>query len=538
MSLRSIARLISSVRETRSETYRQKPARLNAFIEAAMALLLCLVASQAQAENNENVRDSPVTSADSANRTDTNATAPKRTPTKRTGSKGSVDAPYSTASSPAPKRPSILFNRWQEDWSVLADPRVPRESFDSLKYIPLSPTDPKTYLSFGADFRERFEGLDAANFGIGQPNQDYLISRTEFHADLRVADQLQVFVQLQSNYAPWKTVITPVDVNPLDLEQAFLTLTEPVGDGTLKLRFGRQQMAFDLQRFISVRDGPNNRQSYDAAWGDYESGPWRFIAFYSHPVQDLPDRPFDDYSSPALTFGIVRAERKLFDWGRLIAYYGQFTQKNAKWLTVSGNELRNFLDTRLVIAANGFDGDLEFMGQSGTIGIDQIRAWAVGSTAGFTFKNTLWMPRFGLQFDAASGNSDPQGNVLRTFNPLFPIGYYFTLAGFTGYTNLIHFKQLVTLNFSSSTTLLLAVAEQWRETTADAVYTQPDTPVAGTAGKPGRYTGHYYQTRLDWTLDSHSSFAIEAVRFVVSDVIRQAGGHDGDYIGVQYAYGW
>jgi len=216
-----------------------------------MALLLCLVASQAQAENNENARDSPVTSADSANRTDTNATAPKRTPTKRTGTKGTVDAPYSMASSPVPKRPSILFNRWQEDWSVLADPRVPRESFDSLKYIPLSPTDPKTYLSFGADFRERFEGLDAANFGIGQPNQDYLISRTEFHADLRVADQLQVFVQLQSNYAPWKTVITPVDVNPLDLEQAFLTLTEPVGDGTLKLRFGRQQMAFDLQRFIS-----------------------------------------------------------------------------------------------------------------------------------------------------------------------------------------------------------------------------------------------------------------------------------------------
>jgi hypothetical protein len=174
---------------------------------------------------------------------------------------------------------------------------------------------------------------------------------------------------------------------------------------------------------------------------------------------------------------------------------------SAKWLTVSGDELRNILDTRLTVAANGFDGDLEFMGQSGTIGSDKIRAWAVGSTAGFTFKDTVWTPRLGLQFDVASGNSNPHGNVLQTFNPLFPNGYYFTLAGFTGYTNLIH--------------LLLA------------------PPV-----KPGRYTGNYYQVRLDWTIDSHSSFAIEAVRFVVSDVIRQAGGHDGDYIGVQYAYGW
>ena len=54
----------------------------------------------------------------------------------------------------APQRPAIMFNRWQEDWSVLADPRVPRQPFDEFKYIPLSDTDRYTYLSFGADTRE------------------------------------------------------------------------------------------------------------------------------------------------------------------------------------------------------------------------------------------------------------------------------------------------------------------------------------------------------------------------------------------------
>jgi hypothetical protein len=63
-----------------------------------------------------------------------------------------------------PQRPAIMFNRWQEDWSVLADPRVPREPFDEFKYIPLSDTDRYTYLSFGADTRERFESNNAANF--------------------------------------------------------------------------------------------------------------------------------------------------------------------------------------------------------------------------------------------------------------------------------------------------------------------------------------------------------------------------------------
>lgn len=102
-----------------------------------------------------------------------------------------------TGAATLPARPAILANRWEEDWSVLADPRVPREPFDNLKYIPLSPYDPKTYLSLGADFRERFEANDAEGFGLSpHSNNDYLISRTEAHADLHIADQVQVFTQI------------------------------------------------------------------------------------------------------------------------------------------------------------------------------------------------------------------------------------------------------------------------------------------------------------------------------------------------------
>ena len=159
---------------------------------------------------------------------------------------------------------------------MLADPRVPREPFDDLKYIPLSSDDPKTYLSLGADLRERFEANSAANFGVGHVHSDdYLISRLEAHADLRLGPHVQVFTQIESDFAPWKTMITPVDRNRLDLEQAFVVVTEPVADGTLKVRLGRQQFAFDLQRFVSVRDGPNIRQSSDAAWPITSTGPGR-----------------------------------------------------------------------------------------------------------------------------------------------------------------------------------------------------------------------------------------------------------------------
>jgi hypothetical protein len=436
-----------------------------------------------------------------------------------------------------PRRPSIMFNRWQEDWSVLADPRVPREPFDRLKYMPLSADDPKTYLSFGADLRERFEANNAPAFGIGHNrNNDYLISRMETHADLRIASQIQIFAQLQSDFAPGKTTITPVDQDRFDIEQAFIAVTEPVADGTLKLRLGRQQFAFDLQRFVSVRDGPNVRQSYDAAWVDYEHGPWRLISFYSQPVQDKDQRAFDDYSSGALTFSGVRLERKLSASSGIAVYYARFNQDNARFIAASGNERRDIVDLRYFGSAAGFDWDLEAMNQTGRIGGKDIEAWAFGTLAGYTFDDVVMTPRIGLQFDGASGNQN--GHEFGTFNPLFPNGYYLSLAGYTGYVNFIHLKPSITIHPTNTLKVMFAAAAQWRETTADAVYTQPDVPVAGTAGRPGRYTGTYFQIRADYAITTNVSAALELVHFAIGDALRRAGGHDGDYMGLELKWGW
>lgn len=447
-------------------------------------------------------------------------------------------AAASGAGDSPPTRPDILFNRWQEDWSVLADPALRTDPLDPLKYIPLSATDPKTYLSFGGSLRERLEVNDTPSFGTtSNPPDTYVISRLEAHADLR-AGPIQAFVQLQSDYAIGKTVKGPVDSDRLDLEQGFVALVEPLGPGTLKLRVGRQQFAFDLQRFVAARDGPNVRQSFDAVWGDYEIGPWRVIGYYSRPVTVRDDAPFDDFSNTHNLFYGARIERHVLGANELSAYWSRFTNDSARFLTTSGRERRDVWDVRFAGKRGALDWDLEGMAQTGHVGTNKVSAWAVGNVLGYTFRTMTLKPRIGVQIDAASGDRHPGDGTLGTFNPLFPNGYYLTLAGYTGYVNFVHVKPSLTIHPTNALALTGAAGLQWRMTRADAVYTQPNIPVPNTAGSGSRWTGAYGQLRADWRATKHLTAALEAVHFAIGETIRRAGGHDANYLGVELKYGW
>ena len=115
----------------------------------------------------------------------------------------------------APQRPAIKTNRWQEDWSVLANPALRTELYDAIKYIPIMPWDPKSYMSFGATLRERFESVNAAGFGVGGTKSDnYVIQRLQFHADVHFDEHSQPFLQFEDDRAFGKNVTTPVDQDP------------------------------------------------------------------------------------------------------------------------------------------------------------------------------------------------------------------------------------------------------------------------------------------------------------------------------------
>ena len=443
--------------------------------------------------------------------------------------------PATTGEIAAPQRPAILPQRWQEDWSALANPALRTGPFDDAKYIPLS-TD-GAYLSLGANLRERVETLDAAQFGTaGQKSNTYLLDRFQVDADLHL-DGWQAFVQLEDDRAPGKIVATPADSDRLDLEQAFVAHVGQVGDGTLKLRIGRQEFGFDQQRFVSAREGPNVRQAYDALWADYEIGDWRLISFASHPTQTRDGAVFDDYSTPNLTLDGFRIERRSLGPGDLAVYYLRYQRSEARFPDASGDEQRNAVDVHYSGKVGAVDFDAEIMGQQGAVGGRPVLAWAFGQRTGYTFANVAWTPHLSLEFDAASGNSSRTGTY-GTFNPLFPNGYYFTLAGLTGYSNLLHLKPIV--SFAPSPTLLLQVAAgfQWRETTKDAIYTFPMQPIPNTIGHGSLWSAAYLQVDAAKKVNDNLTISAEIVRYQVGAAIREAGGRDASYAEFQLSIAW
>lgn len=394
----------------------------------------------------------------------------------------------------------------------------------------------------GIDWRGRVESIDAPAFGTrGQTGTDVaFLQRLQVHADIALNARWTVQGALEDVRTFGKEHPTPTDRNPTDLRTAWIAYARPWHDGTIGLKVGRQEFAFGQQRFLSVRDGPNVRQAFDAAWLRFARGPWTFDAFIGRPVQYFADEPFDDESGPDARLHLLRVERKTRELGEVTAYYARVHNEDTQIADIEGREQRHAIDVRWAREAGdtGLDWDVEGMVQWGRVGVADVRAWAAGARGGYTFAQR-WRPRIGLQIDGASGDRRAGDARLDTFNPLFPNGSYsFSRAGLTGYVNLLQFKP--SLEVSPSEDLVLGIYNGfvWRDTTADAVYLQPDVAIDGTAGTPGRRTGTYLQLRADWQASEHLAFAVEFVDFRISDTIRAVGGEDSRYAAVEASVTW
>jgi len=355
-----------------------------------------------------------------------------------------------------------------------------------------------------------------------------------------MGEHARLFSQFQSSLENWRAGgPRPTDRDELDVHQAFLDLKLDLPDAAaLTLRSGRQELAYGSQRIVSVREGPNVRQSFDGFRLMYGRGEVRIDGFAAKPAQ-TNRYAFDD--GPDNTKALWGAYAVLpfppLARGNLDLYYLGLYRGRAGFDQGAARETRHSVGARLWRTARPLDYNFEALYQWGSFGTGAIQAWTVASDTGYTLAAVPLTPRFGLRADIASGDEDPANHDLQTFNPLFPKGAYFSEAGLIGPANFIDLNPCIDLHPADRLTVIFDWDFFWRESTRDGLYNNATALVRSGKTSAARYIGSMSQGQLLWDIDRHLSFVAIYGHFFAGSFLKESGpGRDVDYLTTWLAY--
>lgn len=424
--------------------------------------------------------------------------------------------------------PYKLF-RYDENYRYLRNPAQRGDFWDRIKYVPLDAAG-DWYISFGGEIRERFEYYSHPMFSLqGQDADAYLLQRALLHADLHAGPYLRGFVQLGSHEAWWKDFAAPPYLDRLDIQQAFGEIRLPLA-GDPFLRVGRQEMAFGSQRLVAIRDAPNVRRNFDGIRFGGMFGDVRLDIFATRPVELREDR-FDDRSdSEQALWGLYSTfPMNIMPGGKADLYYLGLDKDPARFAAGTAEEERHTFGTRLFGTHASWDWDWEVLGQVGSFGDQDIRAWGVTTDTGYSFDADGWTIRLGLKADIGSGDGDLDDDTLGTLNPYFPKLAYFNQAALLGPSNVMDLQPSITFKPQPTLSITAGYDVLWRTTTADAIYAGSGAPIAGTASRSGQYTGSQLSLDLAWQASRHVDFGLGYVHLEAGEALRDAGGDDVDF---------
>ncbi|KAF2514756.1 alginate export family protein [Flavobacterium zhairuonense] len=414
--------------------------------------------------------------------------------------------------------------RFDENYEVLQKDTVKKNWYKTMKYMPLSSSG-QTYLSFGGEVRYQY--FYAKNEKWGDDPQDpdgYILNRFLLHADFHSSKYFRAFVQLQSSNANGRIDPSPVDSNPLEVHQGFIDINLfSERNKQLIFRAGRQELSYGSQRLVAVRDGPNNRQSFDAAKAIFGYNNYHADLFYSHYVV-AQDGIFDDYSNKKRQFwGSYFVINKIPAIKNIDLYYLGYERANANFDDASGKELRHSVGTRIWGKYKEWRYDAEAVYQFGDVASKDIKAWTVSLNTGYRLSTVVLKPEFGIKVELISGDKTNGDTKLNTFNPLFPRGAYFGLASVIGPSNLVDFHPSISLELAKNIDWVVDYDMFWRYSSEDGIYGPNTIMIYPGDATDAKEIGKQLESEIIYTPNQYLYFRVEATWFKAGDFLKAAG---------------
>jgi len=399
---------------------------------------------------------------------------------------------------------------------VIAIDSTNQKMYYKIKQVALSRAS-GAFIFFGGENRTQYQYFDNENWdGTYRDNNGFVLNRALFHADLKLGKSFRLFSQLQSSSSISRDDPNPLEDNPLDLHQLFFD----IGARNLKFRIGRQELHYGSQRLISVREGPNSRQAFDAVKIIYQGAKLSADAFYGHHVKNRFGNFNDKIDTGTKLIGLYASLKGIKYLNNIEAYFFNIRNSESTYNTVTGKENRNTAGTRIWGSHSNWNYDIETAYQFGKLGRNNIKAWTFSINNFVAYQINKRIQKLGFKTEYISGDKVKDDGSIQTFNPLFPRGAYFGLAALIGPSNLIDMHPFAEFQLTEKLNFNIDYDMFWRASRNDALY-MPNVSVlfdssTSTATKIGNQLG----VSFGYNFNKYLNFTLEGTWFESGAFLR------------------
>jgi Alginate export len=418
----------------------------------------------------------------------------------------------------------IQFLRYNDDFSFLKGDSVTKQGFQKLKYIPISA---KLKVSFGGEIREQLQRYDNINFGDVPPtfitsSAWQLWHRMMAHTNIDAGNKTRVFLQLSSTYRFINpNPLTPeIEQNELSLHQVFIDYHF---NNNWMARIGRQEMSYGSHRFITFREGPNTRLTFDAAVFKYIRKDRKVDVFAVSPV--ISQRGvFDDQSFKDVAVGVY-ANEKVSKSLAVDYYLFHFHSRRRKYNFANGTENRKVAGFRLFSDNAKTNYEIEANYQFGKFNKLLINAYGI-----FADLNYKILPAhsviLGIAGNFLTGDKRINDNQLNTYNLLYSKPQY-GLTAPIGATNMITVNPYIKLNPARSSNVYIGGNFMWRQSNEDGTYSpggvqvRPKPEYLFTSSE--KQLGTLLVLETSYSFNPNLSISVDASKFYAGTYVKQTG---------------
>jgi hypothetical protein len=329
-------------------------------------------------------------------------------------------------------------------------------------------------VTIGGEVRERYEFRDNADFnGNANDTLSFIASRIRLHLNYEVTPDIAAVVQFQDARIFGGEVSTVSNDNLFDLHQGYVSIKNV---GPTSLILGRQELAFGEHRLVGHFGWNNVGRSFDGLRITYMAAPVRVDFWATSP------KVYGTNTGSSPAFAPSNREHQEF-----YGVYGSIKTApvtvepyvmylldggNAGELNAAGTALlspiaapaargQNRVTVGLRMDGKAVNGSVDFTGEGtyqmgsmdarGTTPESDVSAHAIALKAGYTVPLAM-KPRIGVEYDRASGDSDPTDDKFETFENLFPTNHiHYGYMDYVGWRNMQAMRLSISIKPSATT---------------------------------------------------------------------------------------